>query len=201
MATAPLTAYVLAGGKSTRMGQDKAVLTLHGRTLVETALSAARAVVSKVCIVGSAELYGRFAPTISDLYQGCGPLAGIQAALSHSSTDLNLILAVDTPFLSPKLLAYLAERAATARSVVTAPEVNDYPQPLCAIYSREFLPIAESALRTGQYKIVPLFPKGRTLLVPQAELEKFAFSAEMFDNLNTPEEFERAGRRAAARKQ
>jgi molybdopterin-guanine dinucleotide biosynthesis protein A len=201
MGTVPLTAYVLAGGKSTRMGQDKAVLTLQGRTLLEIALFAARAVAGQVYIVGPAEPYGRFAPTISDIYQGCGPLAGIHAALSHSSTNLNLILAVDTPFLSPKLLSYLTEQAATTRSVVTAPEVNAYPQPLCAIYSGDFLPIADNALRNGQYKIVPLFPEGKTLLVPQTELEKFAFNAEMFDNLNTPEEFERAGRRTEARKQ
>ena len=79
--------------------------------------------------------------------------------------------------------------------VVTAPVIDDYPQPLCAVYRREFLPVAEQALRAGRYKIVPLFTPERTLLIPEAELRQFAFTAEMFENLNTPEDLERARRR------
>jgi len=177
------------------MGRDKAVLSLHGRTLLETVLEAARSVAEEVFIAGSPQLYGAFAPAVADVFPGCGPLGGIHAALSHTRTEFNLILAVDTPFLSPKILSFLAERALASRSVVTAPEISNYPQPLCAVYSREFLPIAEQALRAGQYKIVPLFPDHGTLLVRQAELAQFAFTAEMFENLNTPEDLERAGRR------
>jgi molybdopterin-guanine dinucleotide biosynthesis protein A len=68
------------------------------------------------------------------------------------------------------------------------------------VYSREFLSIAEEALRAGNYKIVPLFPRERTLLIAEAELARFAFTAEMFENLNTPEDLERARRRQAGRK-
>jgi len=189
------TGYVLAGGKSTRMGRDKAVLSLNGRTLLETALAAARSVAREVFILGSSELYGRYGTVIADIFPGCGPLGGIHAALKHSKTELNLILAVDTPFLSNRLLAYLGERAHESGAMVTAPEINGYPQPLCAVYSRDFLPIAEQALRDGNYKIVPLFPKDRTSLIGESELHAFAFNAEMFENLNTPEDLERARRR------
>lgn len=199
MDTFPLTAFVLAGGKSTRMGRDKAKLSLHGRTLLETALRAARGATQDVLVVGSPKMYGKYAPAIDDIYPDCGPLGGIHAALSHAKTEFSLVLAVDTPFLSPGLLVYLAQRALAQRATVAAPEINGYPQPLCAIYSRDFLPIAERALRAGQYKIVPLFPHSRTLLIPEAELKGFAFNAEMFENLNTPEEFERAVRRAEAK--
>lgn len=192
MGSQQLTGFVLAGGKSTRMGRNKAVLSLHGRTLLETTLATMRAVTSEVLIIGPPETYGRFAPTIPDIFTGCGPLAGIHAALSHTQTDLNLVLAVDTPFLSARLLGYLAQRAMTSRAVVTAPEINAYPQPLCALYSHDFLPIADRALRAGEYKIVPLFPDPGTLLIAEGELEKFAFTAEMFENLNTPEDLERA---------
>jgi molybdenum cofactor guanylyltransferase len=198
MGAHPLTGFVLAGGKSTRMGKDKAVLSLHGRTLLETALTTLRALTPQVSIIGPAHLYGEYAPTVPDIFTGCGPLAGIHAALSHTQTEFNMVVAVDTPFLSTKLLDYLSERAINSRSVVTAPEINAYPQPLCAIYSRGFLPIADSALRGGNYKIVPLFPHPGTLIVCQAELEQFAFTAEMFENLNTPEDLERASRRGPA---
>ena len=181
------------------MGRDKATLPFAGRTLLETALAIARSVTKDVFvfILGSPELYGAYGQVIADIFPGCGPLGGIHAALTHAKHDLNLILAVDTPFLSNRLAAYLVERARESRAMVTAPDINSYPQPLCAVYRRDFLPIAERALRAGRYKIVPLFPHGRTLVIPEVELERFAFTAEMFENLNTPEELEQARRRAS----
>src|SRR5262249_33642239 len=121
---------------------------------------------------------------------------GIHAALSSTQTQLNLVLAVDTPFLSPRLLQYIAERALASGAMITTPEIHAYPQPLCAVYSRSFLPIADQALRRGDYKITPLFPRDATLLITEAELAGFAFTAEMFENLNTPEDMERARRRS-----
>jgi molybdenum cofactor guanylyltransferase len=194
-----ITGFVLAGGKSTRMGRNKAELSLDGRTLLETALQAARDVTQEVYILASPEVYGGWAPAIPDVFPGCGPLGGIHAALARTKTEFNLIIAVDTPFLSGDLLRYLAERALAARAMVTAPEVNAYPQPLCAVYSRAFLPVAERALRAGEFKIVPLFPKQGTLLIREAELKQVAFGAEMFENLNTPEDLERARRRGPGR--
>lgn len=194
-----ITGFVLAGGKSTRMGRDKAGLSLAGRTLLETAVAAVRDVTPEVFILGSPELYQAYGPVIADIFPGCGPLGGIHAALSQTKTEFNLMIAVDTPFLSGRLLRFLVERALKARAVVTAPEVNAYPQPLCAVYSLAFLPIAERALRAGDFKIVPLFPSQGTLLIPETELAQVAFTAEMFENLNTPEDLERARRRAPGR--
>jgi molybdenum cofactor guanylyltransferase len=199
MAGEAITGFVLAGGKSTRMGRDKAGLSFDGRTLLETALEAARAVADKVFILGDPELYGAYAATIADVFPGCGPLGGIHAALQQTTTEFNLMIAVDTPFLSGSLLRYLVERALEARAIVAAPKINAYPQPLCAVYSRAFLPIAERALKTGAYKIVPLFPETGTLLIREAELKEVAFTAEMFENLNTPEDLERARRRGPGR--
>jgi molybdopterin-guanine dinucleotide biosynthesis protein A len=190
-----VSGFVLAGGKSTRMGQDKAQLQLNGRSLLEHALTGLRAVCRDVAILGSYELYGKLAPVYEDIFPGCGPLGGIHTALSHSQTQYNLIIAVDTPFLMPDFLSYLAERAVAGSAVVTTPEINAYTQPLCTVYSLAFLPIAERALQSGNYKITPLFPRERTLVIREAELRQFAFSAEMFENLNTPEDMERARRR------
>jgi molybdopterin-guanine dinucleotide biosynthesis protein A len=195
MAHSQLSGFVLAGGKSTRMGQDKAALPLNGRTLLEHALAALRSVCRDVAILGKPELYGTLAPVYEDIFPGCGPLGGIHAALSNSRTRFSLVIAVDTPFLAPEFLSYLAERAIAANATVTTPEINHYTQPLCTVYSLDFLPIAERALKAGNYKIVPLFPRDGTLVVREAELRRFAFAAEMFDNLNTPEDLERARRR------
>jgi molybdopterin-guanine dinucleotide biosynthesis protein A len=195
MTHSQVTGFVLAGGKSTRMGQDKAALTLNGRTLLEHALAAVRQVCRDVAILGRYERYGALAPAYEDIYPGCGPLGGIHAALSNSQTQFNLVIGVDTPFLAPEFLSYLAERAVASGMVVTTPEIDDYTQPLCTVYSLDFLPIAERAIKAGNYKIVPLFPRHQTLVIKESELRRFAFGAEMFENLNTPDDMERARRR------
>ena len=81
---AEVTAFVLAGGKSTRMGTDKAFVTLDGRTLVARALDVARSVTSDVRIVGEPRRFAAFAPVVEDEFPGCGPLGGIHAALRSS---------------------------------------------------------------------------------------------------------------------
>ena len=198
-ATAELTGFVLAGGRSSRMGTDKAALLLNGRTLLDHAIGMVGAVTGEPpFILGSRQLYASYGEVIEDRYPGCGPLAGIHAALSRSSTRFNLIIAVDTPFLSPELLRHMTMRAIESEAAVTVPEIAGYTQPLCAVYSRDFLPIAENALRSGSFKIVPLFPKDMTCIVTEAELARFAFDAEMFENLNTPEQMKRARLRPRA---
>ncbi len=191
-----VTGFVLAGGKSSRMGTDKAELSLDGRTLLEHALCTVRAVCGETLIIGSRQRYGSFCPGYEDIFPDCGPLSGVHSALTHSQTEWNLIIAVDTPFLKPELLRYLIQRASAVSDTVVAPKINDIVQPLCAVYSRKFLPIAEGALKAGKYKLGPLFPRENTLVVQEEELKQFAFTAEMFENLNTPEDLERARKRS-----
>ncbi len=174
------------------MGENKAFLSLEGATLIERTKSILAEVCETVSIIGSRELYGAFGPCFEDIYTGCGPLGGIHAALLNSTTAHNLITAVDTPFLTPKFLRYLAGKALDSTALVTAPSVAGRVQPLCAIFSREFLTVAEAALREGKYKVEPLFPREHTQILTERELGEFALAPGMFDNLNTPEDFERA---------
>jgi molybdopterin-guanine dinucleotide biosynthesis protein A len=188
-----VTVFILAGGKSTRMGTDKAFVMLDGRTLLARALDLARSVTSDVRIVGDAAKFAPFAPVVEDVFPGCGPLGGIHAALRTSSTDLNLILAVDVPFVSPALLQYLIKRSRDAAAAVTVAQSGGRLQPLCAVYRREFADVAEQALRTGRCKIDVLFESVHTQVITENELENAGFSSRIFRNLNTPEELERAG--------
>jgi len=188
-----LTAFILAGGKSTRMGADKAFVALDDRTLLSRALELARALTADVRIVGDPAKFARFAPVVADVFPGCGPLGGIHAALRASQTDLNLILAVDVPFMSAELLQYLIRRArSSAAATVTVVRASGGWQPLCAVYRREFADAAEEALAAGRYKIDPLFAAQRTLVIEEDELRSVGFSPSMFRNLNTPEELAEA---------
>jgi len=187
-----VTAFVLAGGKSSRMGRDKAFLELGADTLLAKGLKLAGAVSPDVRIVGDLKKFGSFGQVIEDVYRDCGPLGGIHAALSTSTTDLNLMLAVDLPFVSSELLEYLVLRARESGATVTVPRAGKRLQPLCALYRRLFANVAEQSLRAGKYKIDALFAKVETRVIEEDELTQAGFSVAMFRNLNTPEEVERA---------
>jgi molybdopterin-guanine dinucleotide biosynthesis protein A len=194
---ADVTGFVLAGGKSSRMGANKALLALNGSTLVERTKAIVEQVCERVFILGSHELYGAFGDCYEDVYPNCGPLGGIHVALLNSQTPYSLIIAVDTPFISAEFLGYIIERALNSSSMVTAPRIGGMVQPLCAVFSRNFLPVAEAALKSGKYKVEATFPKEQTLVLTEADLGQFEMAAEMFENLNTPEDFERARKRSS----
>ena len=188
----PVTAFVLAGGKSSRMGRDKAFLQLEGRTLLSLALEAASAVAANVWIVGSAAKFAAFAPVVEDIYAERGPLAGIHAALAGTATDLNLIMAVDLPFLQSGFLQYLISQARKSPAVVVVPKAGGGLQPLCAVYRRHFAEVAERSLRAGRNRIDSLFAEVNTRIIEPEELEQNGFEQEMFRNLNTEQDWKAA---------
>src|SRR5436305_1241345 len=182
------TAFILAGGNSTRMGTDKAFVMLERRTLLARALEVCRTVTSDVRIVGDRKKFAPFAPVVEDVFPGCGPLAGIHAALRASQTDWNVVLAVDLPFVSPALLHFLVAQGRRSRAIVTVPRAGKGWQPLCAVYRRAFADATEAALRAERYKIDALFDPALTHSVGEEQLRSAGFSPEVFRNLNTPEE-------------
>lgn len=189
-----VAAFIIAGGKSSRMGEDKALVTVDGRTLLAHALQAARSVTPEVSIVGDSAKFQRFAPVVEDAFRGCGPLAGIHAALKSSRAELNLMLAVDLPFVSFELLQFMVTQArGAADATVTIARAGGRWQPLCAVYRRDFGDPADNALRQGRYKIDALFDHLRMRVISGEELESAGFPARMFRNLNTPEELAEAG--------
>jgi molybdopterin-guanine dinucleotide biosynthesis protein A len=194
-----VTGFVLAGGRSSRMGSNKALLTFNGKLLIEHTRNILDSVCAKVFILGQRELYGRFGLCYEDVYPDCGPLSGIHAALLNSQ-KWSLITAVDTPFITAEFLEYLVGRAVNSSAMVTAPCVGGHVQPLCTVFHHSFLPIVEAALKAGRYKVEPLFPKDQTLILGEAEFGQFALAAEMFENLNTPEDLERARGRSTGRR-
>ena len=188
-------AFVLAGGQSTRMGVDKAFVQLEGCTLLAHALALARSVTSDVRIVGSPQKFAAFGEVVEDEFPQHGPLAGIHAALRGSAAELNLILAVDMPFVEVRFLEYLLEEAARHESaMVTIPRAAGAWQTLCAVYRKPFADLAAQALRQGKNKIDPLFREITIQILDGPALTKHNFSLNMFRNVNTPEELEEAAR-------
>jgi molybdopterin-guanine dinucleotide biosynthesis protein A len=187
-----VTVFILAGGKSSRMGSDKAFVKLEGETLLAKTLTVARAVTEEVRIVGDAGKFSAFGPVVEDVYRDQGPMGGIHAALSTSPTNLNLILAVDLPFVEANFLRYLLSRARESGAMVTLPRAAQHLQPLCAIYQRAFAAVAEESLRNGRNKIDSLFGMVRACVIEEEELIRGGFSSAIFRNLNTPDDLEKA---------
>jgi len=185
-------AYLLAGGRSTRMGGNKAFLNFRGQTLLERARTTLSAACGNVTIVGDPEPFASYGQVVSDVFPGCGPLAGIHAALKHSSAEVNLMLAVDMPFVSSDLLKFLLEAATDTNAMVTVPRTIRGLQPLCAVYRRAFAPFAERALREGRYKIDATFAEVPIHVIGGEKLAAAGFSDKDFFNVNTPGDYRMA---------
>ncbi len=185
-----VTAFVLAGGQSSRMGFDKALLTFRHQTLLARALHVGAAVAGKVVIVGPRARYATYGEVVEDIYLGCGPLGGIHAALLRSKTDLNLVLSVDMPLMTSEFLKWLLGQASKAGEMIVIPDVLGGPQPLCAVYRRSLQELAEQALKNGDYKVGHLFSRAPTLYISQAKIYEAGFAPAIFRNVNTAEEYE-----------
>jgi len=172
------------------MGTDKALLPFREQTLLTRTLEVAAAVAGKVVIVGPRELYAAYGDVVEDVYVGCGPLAGIHAALSATETELNLVLSVDMPLMSHEFLRWLLEQSLNTSDLIVVPDALGGQQPLCAVYRRPVGTLAEQALKDGDYKIGHLFSHVPARYISEAEMREAGFSPEVFRNVNTAAEYE-----------
>jgi molybdopterin-guanine dinucleotide biosynthesis protein A len=148
--------FVIAGGRSTRMGRDKALLLLAGRSLLDLALGKLRVLplAHAPRIAAARSDLSEHAAVIVDLHPGCGPLSGIEAALAASARPLNVFLPVDLPLLPAHFLLWMLQRAEITGALVTIPRINGWPQPLCAVYHRDLLGHVTASLRAGDHKVM-----------------------------------------------
>jgi molybdopterin-guanine dinucleotide biosynthesis protein A len=176
------------------MGRDKAFLSWQGQTLLGRALKVTRAVASSATIVGARSKFLFYGAVAEDVYAERGPLGGIHAALQATDQELNLVLAVDLPFVSPSLLTYLIERARGTPALAIVPRLDAGWEPLCAVYRKPFATLAEAALQQGQNAIHPLLEgsdDGACVhAISERELSDSGFPARMFQNINTTTDLE-----------
>ncbi len=183
---------VLVGGKSRRMGMDKALLTVGGVPIVQRVARALRSVSDDVFLVGrGAEQY----PWLGlrgthDLIPDAGPLGGIHTALRVAGFPYCVIAACDMPFLSPSLLRHMV-RMAEGWDVLV-PRVDDHLEPLLAVYSRACLEPIEGMLKSGQLCPLDLYPLVRTRYLESEAIARLDPDFRSFRNLNTPEDLAQA---------
>lgn len=186
-----LAGVVLAGGKSQRMGTDKAVLRFGEATLLERVVERVRACCDPVFVVASRPgCYSHLGLTaLVDRWAGLGPLAGLDAGLRACPGGYAAVVACDLPFVRPKFLQGLARQAQGADAVVP---VTDRPHPLCAVYHRRVADVAEVLLRAGGGSLRDLLARLQVRYVPEEALRRWDPDLDSLLNVNTPEDYAQA---------
>jgi molybdopterin-guanine dinucleotide biosynthesis protein A len=187
--------YVLAGGKSSRMGTEKALIEIGGKPLVAHAVAKLREICAEVSILASNPELASYAPLVPDLHPGFGPIGGIEAALDHSGFEWNLLVPVDLPFLPATLLREWIRRVTADDAFRVAYfEAGGKPQPAVLLIHHEAKPSITAAIERGEYKLLPALSaaaSGSSLHVEDVN----AAQEYWFTNVNTPEELKMARRR------
>jgi molybdopterin-guanine dinucleotide biosynthesis protein A len=193
-----ITGVILAGGKSNRMGQNKALMSLGGKRLVDRVVEVMRSVFDDLLMVTNTP--GVYAdldlPMVRDVWPEKGSLGGVYSAIYHVATPYCLVVACDMPFLQTAVLRYLITQINDHDVVV--PDVLGELQTLHAIYSKACLQSIERRLEANRLRIVGFFPDVRVRTVTASELEPYDPALLAFQNLNTPEEFQAAEQRLRA---
>lgn len=193
-----LSAAILAGGLSRRMGADKALLRLvpDGPTLIERVVSAVRAVADELLIVANDDRLAHLGlPIVPDAYPGAGSLGGIYSAVAAAAHDHCLVVACDMPFLSPPLLRAMAAEPRDYDVLAPYLVVGENRQgggkgvyeTLHAIYGRAALPAMREQLEAENYRIVGFFPQVSVQPLPETYLRRHDPDLRSIFNANTPE--------------
>ena len=192
-----ITGIVLAGGRSSRMGKDKALLPLPGSqavTFVEHLASVLVACCTEIVIVArdQAHAAGYSLPGVRVAYDKVpdyGPLMGLYSGLSEIHTSHALVVAVDMPFVQPALLSLLLTHVqALDTHTLLVPLVNNVPQVLLAVYPRSILPSIEQRLQQGRHDLRCLLEAARVQYIEEAQLREVDPQLRSFINVNTLEE-------------
>ncbi len=188
----PLTAVILAGGQSRRLGTDKALLHFQGRTLLAATVERLRPLCQEVIVVTNAPQAHAHpaARLVGDLFPGKGALGGIYSGMATARTAHSLVVACDMPFLNTGLIVHMASLAASYDVVI--PRFQGNLEPLHAIYGHVCLPYMKNLLDQNNLKIIDLFPQVRVRYLEETELSRWDPQHLSFLNINTPQDLEKA---------
>jgi molybdopterin-guanine dinucleotide biosynthesis protein A len=190
-----MTAIILAGGKSLRLGRSKLLETIEGKSLIQWVVDRLASLSTEIII---ATAHGEAIPcssavrikTVADIYPGKGPLGGIHSGLIASSSSRAIVVGCDTPFLSVSLLEYMAQTLGD--SDVALPRIGEIIEPLCAVYSKNCLVPIQELLERDERQIRRLFSMVKVRYVEEDEINRFDPEHLSFFNINSQADLDRA---------
>ncbi len=193
--------FVLAGGKSSRMGRDKALLEIDGESLIARATRLLNSILGEPLVIASTSGYQSLGlKIVPDDFPGYGPLGGIATALHVSTMPWNLVIACDLPYLSKPWLEYLIARALKSEADALVPMNVRGPEPLCAMYHKNAEVRIRTALEGGMRKVTDSFANLSVEHVEPKEWKAFASGGVLFKNVNSPADYKEAKARLSKQK-
>ena len=208
MSTFPnVEAFLLVGGKSSRMGRDKSLLEINGVTQIQRAANLLTPLVSRITLVTSAtqlanpESTNRYSnlglATVADRWPNTGPLGGIATALASAKPPWCLILACDMPFVTKDWITYLLDHIAQSQSNadVIIPETQRGLEPLCAIYRTSCAPVLTATLELGVRKVTDALAELDLKRISENQWRHFSPDGNLFGSLNTWQDYLEARQR------
>jgi len=175
--------FVLCGGRSSRMGQDKGLLAIDGKTLVERTAERVCAAAGSVTLIGAPERYAHLGlPMAPDLIADCGPIGGLYTALKMTQAEWNLLVACDMPGVTVEFLGELLAAAIKRGSACLVPETESGQHPLCAVYHRRAVGAVEFSIQHKRFKMHDLIQLLEAASWPVRD-------ASVLENVNTPLEW------------
>lgn len=193
------SAAIMAGGKSERMGRDKALLSIGGVSAVEFLLQRLRPMFEEIILsTNTPDNFSKLGvPAIPDQIPGRGPLGGIYTTLSNVTNPYLFVIACDMPCVSPDLIKYLVHEVKGEGQGevydVVVPETERGLEPLHAIYSKTCVPAIKKQLEgNGSGRVISFFPDVKVRVVSKEEIAEIKGGPEAFLNFNTPEDYRKA---------
>jgi len=187
-------AIILAGGKSSRMGTNKALLKINGKTNIERIRDTLKILFDDIILVtNEPETYDFLGlRKVSDQYPGMGPLAGLHAGLQASDYDVNMMVACDMPFVSTELAEVLISLLSHHDAVI--PVIDGRQQPLFSVFHKKAAEAVAESIESGQLRMRQLLDNLDVLYVTEKELKGYSNLdfERVFFNMNHPEEYEEA---------
>jgi len=174
---------ILAGGKSSRMGADKGLVEFNGKKMIEHILDVVKYLTDEILIVSNNPDYKNFGyPVVEDIYKECGPLGGIHAGLSKSTTPWNLVIGCDMPYVTSDFLEFLILQLPQSCDAII-PVHDEKVEPLCALFNRTSLPKMESLLLKNELKMQEVVARLNSKFV-DVPMKHFLASV-IFKNINS----------------
>ena len=183
-----ITGFVLAGGKSSRMGYDKGLINVGESTLIQSAVNLMKAFTTNVYILAPTEKYKNIGvPCIADKIDSRGPLSALYTGLISSRTQINIFLACDMPKMRLEFIRYLVKKS-SQHDAVLMKFTDGNVEPLCGIYKKSCLTIIKSNFEHNQYKLSKLLDELNVAYISEKDLNYLGLDRSIFTNINTPED-------------
>lgn len=180
-----LTGIILAGGMSSRMGQDKGLMQFRGKQMVQYSIELLSQFTSQILISSNNHLYNQFNfPVIADTYKNCGPIGGLHASLSATTTKWNIILSCDAPFVDPILFQQMLKMIVDQDAII--PQNENGLEPLFAIYNKRISPFLEEKIKSQEFKLQKILKERNISLFDATDLKTQI--PNLFSNINSPED-------------